>query len=282
MTANNESSPIPESDESSDFFSPISASFFLPKSLDTSWIGARMSPICSFEDDDDESTPRRTSLLPHDRFQANEDSPLLVSAKHNKIHPLWRGGGGDTPKRSNRKKTQQQKNLQYLLYAEVGLILSTVLLFYLFIDLSDQWYYSILPLLSVSNLWEWLWIVLSWILLVRFPSNRYLEFGFGSGMAGTLVCLAFDSAKRPTFSLPTAGILTGSGYRQSRPLLFGLAIGLQVLNFPSLICGVTAAAFWGWAWAIASRNNGNYLVWGARIVCMTLIVAPVVTIGLSY
>ncbi|GAX23536.1 hypothetical protein FisN_14Hh288 [Fistulifera solaris] len=57
-----------ESDDSSDFFSPISLSFFqpnarsssaepgsLPRLHDTSWIGARLSPIRSFDNDDEHS-----------------------------------------------------------------------------------------------------------------------------------------------------------------------------------------------------------------------------------
>lgn len=64
-----EDDQLHESDESSDFFSPISLSFFqpngrsnnstsepgsLPRLHDTSWIGARLSPIRSFDNDDDE------------------------------------------------------------------------------------------------------------------------------------------------------------------------------------------------------------------------------------
>lgn len=59
------------SDDSSDFFSPISLSFFqpnnardnpnsepgsLPRLHDTSWIGARLSPIRSFDNDDEHSS----------------------------------------------------------------------------------------------------------------------------------------------------------------------------------------------------------------------------------
>ncbi|EEC49278.1 predicted protein [Phaeodactylum tricornutum CCAP 1055/1] len=116
------------SEGSSDFFSPISASFFkttssnkvcasslLPTSHDTSWIGARMSPIRSFDqeeiDEDDDEYREATSryqLALHQSLMAsasvaNERTTLLSKPStsqlfvknHNSInpstaiHPLW-------------------------------------------------------------------------------------------------------------------------------------------------------------------------------------------------
>lgn len=111
---------------SSDFFSPISLGFFgghnkdvLPRSHDTSWIGARQSPIPSFDreddDDDDEEDEEanratenyhkalheslqaaafvneRTSLLHHRRTTTGETD---YSRRQAPIHPLW---DGETP-----------------------------------------------------------------------------------------------------------------------------------------------------------------------------------------
>ena len=99
---------------SSDFFSPISLGFFgkdvLPRSHDTSWIGARQSPIPSFDrededEEDDEEANRATEIYHkalHESLEAaqfvNERTSLLhhrrnagVEAKQAPIHPLWDG-----------------------------------------------------------------------------------------------------------------------------------------------------------------------------------------------
>jgi hypothetical protein len=118
-----------DSSGSSDFFSPISISFFqrhqaggssgtssaerLPPLHDSSWIGARLSPIRSFDketggSDDDEDDDERHKAL-HDTLEAapfvnaNERTSLLVrnhsdqqpeqrgmNNNLSKIHPLWR------------------------------------------------------------------------------------------------------------------------------------------------------------------------------------------------
>ena len=99
---------------SSDFFSPISLGFFgkdvLPRTHDTSWIGARQSPIPSFdkeedEEEEDEEENRATEVYHralHESLQAapfvNERTSLLhhrrtaaVQARQAPIHPLWDG-----------------------------------------------------------------------------------------------------------------------------------------------------------------------------------------------
>lgn len=77
-----------DSSHSSDFFSPISISFFQGK--EKSWIGARLSPIKSFDNDIDMESSERTSLL-------NRGS---------KIHPLWNSPPA-TNQRSFRKRRLQ-------------------------------------------------------------------------------------------------------------------------------------------------------------------------------
>lgn len=99
---------------SSEFFSPISLAFFgkdvLPRSHDTSWIGARQSPIPSFDredddDEDDEEANKATEIYHralHESLEAaefvNERTSLLhhrrtgaTIAKQGPIHPLWHG-----------------------------------------------------------------------------------------------------------------------------------------------------------------------------------------------
>jgi hypothetical protein len=102
---------------SSEFFSPISLAFFgkdvLPRSHDTSWIGARQSPIPSFdreeeeEEDDDEEADRATEIYHralHESLEAaafvNERTSLLHHRRNvpgaarttaAPIHPLWDG-----------------------------------------------------------------------------------------------------------------------------------------------------------------------------------------------
>ena len=117
---NNNNNDNNSSGASSDFFSPISLGFFgnkdvLPRSHDTSWIGARQSPIPSFdredEDDDDDvddeeanrATEKyhkalhesleaaafvneRTSLLHHRRTALQQTRQGAAP-----IHPLWDG-----------------------------------------------------------------------------------------------------------------------------------------------------------------------------------------------
>ena len=113
---------------SSDFFSPISLGFFgkdvLPRSHDTSWIGARQSPIPSFDrededdddDDDDEEANKATEIYHkalHESLEAaqfvNERTSLLhhrrtaaVEARQAPIHPLWHG---TTPEERALKET---------------------------------------------------------------------------------------------------------------------------------------------------------------------------------
>lgn len=117
------------SDASSDFFSPISLSFFggrvsqqasslsktttpepLPPLHDSSWIGARLSPIHSFdreEENEDDEDQRYTQIYHralHDSLGAaafvNERSSLLNNSKdpRSNIHPLWENADGSAAK----------------------------------------------------------------------------------------------------------------------------------------------------------------------------------------
>ena len=64
----------------------------LPISNDTSWIGARLSPIAFDEDDEDKLAPYKQAL--NDSI-ANERSALLRPVKRSdrsKIHPMWDDG----------------------------------------------------------------------------------------------------------------------------------------------------------------------------------------------
>jgi hypothetical protein len=113
-----------DSSASSDFFSPVSAqtgntqqlreqSTPLPPLHDTSWIGARLSPIQSFDHEDaiDEEDAR------HDRLHASlrgaafvhERTHLLGSSFYNntnnkpvQLHPLWEGTTTSSAPKTNR------------------------------------------------------------------------------------------------------------------------------------------------------------------------------------
>jgi hypothetical protein len=109
------------SEASSDFFSPTSFSSLmfprtslltaterddrqLPLHHDTSWIGARLSPICSFENEEDDDDDDRHTAVYHRALHLqeasfiNEKSRLLRKGvdPRSKIHPMW-----DTPPGKN-------------------------------------------------------------------------------------------------------------------------------------------------------------------------------------
>jgi hypothetical protein len=110
------------SEASSDFFSPTSFTSLmfprtslltadrddqLPLHHDTSWIGARLSPICSFENEEDDEEDDRHTAVYHRALQEsldaksfiNERSKLLRKGVGAKIHPLW-----DSPPAGHDKK----------------------------------------------------------------------------------------------------------------------------------------------------------------------------------
>lgn len=128
---------------SSDFFSPISLGFFgkdvLPRSHDTSWIGARQSPIPSFdrEDEDeeeDEEANRATEIYHralHESLEAahfvNERTSLLhhrrmaaVETKQAPIHPLWDGATAEE------RLLREQRNSCRMLWGDFLILVSGI------------------------------------------------------------------------------------------------------------------------------------------------------------
>jgi hypothetical protein len=104
------------SDASSDFFSPKSFSpFFRPSLLtsterddrqlplhhDTSWIGARLSPICSFENEEDDDDDDRHTAVYHRALQESLDANAFINERSRllrtgaSIHPLWDSPSGN-------------------------------------------------------------------------------------------------------------------------------------------------------------------------------------------
>ena len=76
---------------SSDFFSPISMAFFggkvsLPRSHDTSWIGARQSPIPSFDNEDDNDDDHKQQYCDNDSYDDDDDDEKLTLAYHRALH----------------------------------------------------------------------------------------------------------------------------------------------------------------------------------------------------
>lgn len=141
---------------SSDFFSPISLGFFgkdvLPRNHDHSWIGARQSPIPSFdreeEDDDDdddndgvedEEANRATEIYHralHESLEAaefvNERTSLLhhrrtaaVAAAQAPIHPLWNGATAEE-RLWNEQKSQYRIFWGDILVIVTGIHLATI------------------------------------------------------------------------------------------------------------------------------------------------------------
>lgn len=140
------------SGESSDFFSPISVSFFggnqsntdhqLPPLHDSSWIGARLSPIGSFDregsSDDDERYTSVYHRALHESLEAsafvNEHTRLLGGDPRSNLHPLWEG----------QEQQQPRKESKSWIRVSSGLILCSISGVYLFtmlgVDLYQQYY----------------------------------------------------------------------------------------------------------------------------------------------
>ena len=156
-----------ESDDSSDFFSPISLSFFqpngrsnnnntttepgsLPRLHDTSWIGARLSPIRSFDNDDENSN----STVDDDEENGHHKSSVKVALQYD--------GPTTLPKRnlaSNPYQIHQYPSEHSTLLQPPPNIRSTASSFH-------PRYTTEIPLSPASTL------------LFRFPSRIRLE-GFG-------------------------------------------------------------------------------------------------------
>lgn len=256
---------------SSDFFSPISLAFFgkdvLPRSHDTSWIGARQSPIPSFdreddEEEDDEEANRATEIYHralHESLEAaefvNERTSLLhkrraaasMAAQQAPIHPLWNGA---TPEE---RMMNEQKSACRIFWGDLliivsGIHLSAISAYEINLWLSDK---------NVGMVLTWMSILLprsSQILLMAgaLDAERVLIYGeYWRILSSLFVCPSLLN----WFIVLIGWVLVYSARRQNTLLSWYSWLGTW---FASALVGL----LWMMAWDLRIRPVVGCNLWG--------------------
>ena len=282
-----------QSSEDSDFFSPITTTK-LPQSHDTSWIGARMSPI-HFDEDDDEPFVR-----------PQDTSSAFVVLNQSSIHPLW-----DPPLQSQQPAEKARRPCRF---AHILLSISTSLwttwatldvlaikhfgltpqtttatwkTTWIHTDIWNTLLYGtggrLLSLLTAISLWDLFLAALAWYLIAWASNKQQWYTHAGTYLSAATVGQLWAPTARGALLWGTGGVLCALGIHQprTRVWLFGMTIWLVLWSLAEAPygdpTGMVLGSVWGWALAGASSTNRRLSlpVLGARCVVLGLVLLPI-------
>jgi hypothetical protein len=153
----------------------------LPRLQDTSWIGARVSPIPSLDEDEEANdlvtAPYRKALKTN--LVVGERSSLLGQQGSSTLHPLW--GGGPSHPRQHQQQTKSRKSKKSSPFASLVVGISGIYLGCIALHDAYLWYLSyrrgVEPKYPLA--WYLPWLSPSARILMRFGAFSPARFAEG-------------------------------------------------------------------------------------------------------